>query len=115
MSFKSKFTADPQLDSEGFINPNPPGWIEVDGVVLPPVHKWAEPSETDLLYVELACKCKHCRPDVLRLTGDIGRDQDGERVKMPRAPDWCDDQHAALFDDKPLHAALDDISDARHG
>jgi hypothetical protein len=69
---KSKFTANPQLDSEGFIladaecwgcspeegcvrsgfcwrynSPlrvtNPPGWQDVDGVVLPPI-TWGIPA-----------------------------------------------------------------------
>lgn len=46
---KTKFTINPQLDSEGFTDfpeqPNPPGWQEVDSVVLPSVSPWAERTQ----------------------------------------------------------------------
>jgi hypothetical protein len=50
---KTKFVANPHLDSEGFTElqlanlPNPKGWQEVDGVKLPAIN-WAERSDEEI-------------------------------------------------------------------
>jgi len=51
--FKDKFTAQPELDSEGFVMLNPQGWQHAEGhggklVELPSVYSWAAKTDAEL-------------------------------------------------------------------